>query len=56
MDQHGTKKETSVEAHGRIKAMDGDIRVAQRRRGTQGETRIKIEEERPQLGPMSTFH
>ena len=28
MDQYGTKKETNMEAHGRLKAMHGDTRVA----------------------------
>jgi hypothetical protein len=41
MDQHGTKKETNMEAHGGLKEMHGDIRVAQQQHGTKGETGIK---------------
>jgi hypothetical protein len=41
-----------MEAHARLKAMHGDIKVAQQRHGSKRETIIKIEE-RPQLVPMS---
>jgi hypothetical protein len=44
MDQHGTRKETSIEAHGGQKATHGYIRVAQQRHGSQGDTKIKNED------------
>jgi hypothetical protein len=46
MDQHGTIKETNIEAHMGLKEMHGGIRVAHRRHGSHLETKIKIEEER----------
>jgi len=42
MDQHGTKKAPSIEAHGGIKEIHGDIGVA---------TKIKIKVARKQLDP-----
>jgi hypothetical protein len=51
MDQHGTKIENSQEAHGGIKTMHGDIKVAQ-----QGAIRFQIKVARKQLDPVLTFH
>jgi hypothetical protein len=56
MEQHGTRKETSMEAHGGLKAMHVDIRVAQQQHGSKGAIIIKIEVEKKQLDPMFTFH
>jgi len=56
MHQHGTKKETNMEAHGGLKEMHEDNIVAQHQHGTKGTYGIKIEVERKQLDPMFTFH
>jgi hypothetical protein len=44
MDQHGTRNATSMEAHGGLKAMHGDVRITQRRHGSQEEIKIKLKE------------
>jgi hypothetical protein len=57
MDQNGTKKApNNIEVHGGLKAMNGNIIVAQQQHGTQEPTKIKIKVARPQLDLISTFH
>ena len=55
MDQDGTKRESIMEVHGRIKIMHGDIRVAQWQQGNR-RTRIKIKVAMKQLDLMSISH
>ena len=54
--KNGAKKETNKEAHGGLKTMHGDIKIAQQQHGTKGATKIKVEVARKQVDTMSTFH
>jgi hypothetical protein len=48
MDQHGTGNTTSMEVHGRLKEINGGIKLAQQQQhGTKGVTIIKIDVARP---------
>ena len=43
MARHETRQAPSIKVHGGIKAMSGDIRIAQRQQGTKGATIVDID-------------